>query len=260
MTRLPPLMSNHETAIDDAAWASPWRRRRVGEKVGLSLALILTALLTDPWPGCVLVALISLVLILGAAKIRPTLLAGVMAAPIVFLLIGSIPVAVHLGAEGWGIGPVRVTAAGLTTAVGLLAHGISGTLAVMVLATTTPMVDLLTWMRTLHVPDTLLEIASLTYRRLFVLLGTTWAVHQAQRARLGDDASWRRRMDTAAGTVGSIMLRSWQRAVRMQEGLEGRGYEDALVTLTPRRRRSWGFIAMTVGAVGSVWALNWVSA
>ena len=26
-------------SIDDAAWASPWRRRRVGEKVLLSLAL-----------------------------------------------------------------------------------------------------------------------------------------------------------------------------------------------------------------------------
>ena len=37
-------------SIDDAAWASPWRRRRVGEKVLLSLALVLTALLTPPWP------------------------------------------------------------------------------------------------------------------------------------------------------------------------------------------------------------------
>jgi len=253
------MSSNHESAIDDAAWASPWRRRRVGEKVTLSGALILTALLTDPWPGCALVAVISLILILGSARIRPTLLATVMAAPVAFLLVGALPVAVHIGADGWGIGPLRVSATGLATALGLLAHGIAGTLAVMVLATTTPMVDLLTWMRTLHVPDTLLEIASLTYRMLFVLLGTTWAVHQAQRARLGDDASWGRRMHTAAGTTGSIMLRSWQRAVRLQEGLEGRGFEDALVTLSPRRERSWPFIVMTLAAVSVVWVATWVA-
>ena len=55
-------------SIDDAAWGSPWRRRRVGEKVLLSLALVLTALLTPPWPGCVAVALFSVFLILGPAR------------------------------------------------------------------------------------------------------------------------------------------------------------------------------------------------
>lgn len=253
-------MSNHPAAIDDAAWASPWRRRRVGEKVALSGALILTALLSHPWPGCALVAAISVVLVLGPARIRCSLLAGALAAPLTFLIIGAVPVAVHFGADGWGIGPLRVSATGLGTALGLLAHGIAGTLAVLVLATTTPMVDLLTWMRRLRIPDPLLEVASLTYRMLFVLLGTTLAVHQAQRARLGDDATWRRRFGTAAATTGAIMLRSWQRATRLQAGLEGRGYEDALVTLAPSRERSWPFVAMTAACVASVWALSWAAA
>ena len=55
-------------SIDDAAWASPWRRRRVGEKVLLSLALLLTALLLPPWPGCVAVALVSVFAIVGPAR------------------------------------------------------------------------------------------------------------------------------------------------------------------------------------------------
>ena len=124
-------------SIDDAAWASPWRRRRVGEKVLLSLALVLTALLTPPWPGCVAVALVSVFLIVGPARIRFSLLATVLVAPLTFLLLGALPVAVHIGGDGWGVGPLRLTEEGLVTAAGLVAHGIAGTLAIMVLATTT---------------------------------------------------------------------------------------------------------------------------
>ena len=45
-------------------------------------------------------------------------------------------------------------------------------------ATTTPIVDLLTWLRRRRVPGPLLEIASLTYRLLFVVLQTAQGVHE----------------------------------------------------------------------------------
>lgn len=253
-------MSSHETSIDDAAWASPWRRRRVGEKVLLSLSLVLTALLTPPWPGCALVAALSLFFILGPARIRAGLLATVLAAPVAFIAIGSVPVAVHLGGDGWGVGVLRVSAQSLATAGGLVAHGVAGTLALMVLATTTPMVDVVTWMRGLRVPDALLDIASLMYRLLFVLLSTTLAVRSAQRARLGDAASLRRRWKAVADTIASIVLRSWQRATSLQRGLEGRGYEESLATLSARRPRSWAFVGATALSVATVWASCWALA
>lgn len=253
-------MTSHETTIDDAAWASPWRHRRVGEKVLLSISLVLTALLTPPWPGCVLVAAIAVFFILGPAKIRPRLLAVVMVAPILFLLIGGLPIAFQIGGDGWGVGPLRISPTGVQTALGLIAHGVAGTLGLMVLATTTPMVDVVTWLRGLRVPDALLDIASLMYRLLFVLLSTTLAVHHAQVARLGDAAPLRRRWHTTAGTVGSIILRTWNRATALQRGLEGRGYEESMRTLSPRRPRNWPFIGASVASVAGVWATCWVLA
>lgn len=244
-------------SIDDAAWASPWRARRVGEKVALSLALVLTALLTPAWPGSLAVAVISVALILGPARIRASLLLAVTLLPLGFLVVGALPIAIHFGTDGWGLGPLRVTQEGLAAAAGLLAHGIAGTLAIMVLATTTPMVDLLTWLRTLRIPDPILEIAALTYRLLFVLLSTTMAVLAAQRMRLGAEASVTRRWAAMAATTGSIMLRTWDRTTRLQRGLEGRGYEDSLRTLAPARPRSWAFIAMTGACVAAVWLLSW---
>lgn len=231
----------------------------MGEKVLLSISLVLTALLTPPWPGCVLVAAMATSFILGPARIRPGLLAMVLVPPAIFLLIGTIPVAVHIGGDGWGLGPFRVSEAGLVRAAGLWAHGVAGTVSLLLLATTTPLVDLLTWLRTLRIPDALLEIASLTYRLLFVLLGTALAVRDAQQARLGDAASLRRRFQATAGTTGSILIRSWQRARRLQDGLEGRGYEEALLTLAPERPRDWRFIGTTALSVAAVWGAVWAA-
>lgn len=231
----------------------------MGEKVLLSITLVLTALLTPPWPGCVLVAAMATFFILGPARIRPGLLAMVLVPPALFLLIGTIPVAVHIGGDGWGLGPFRVSEAGLVQAAGLWAHGVAGTVSLLLLATTTPLVDLLTWLRTLRIPDALLEIASLTYRLLFVLLGTALAVRDAQQARLGDAASLRRRFQATAGTTGSILIRSWQRARRLQDGLEGRGYEEALLTLAPERPRDWRFIGTTALSVAAVWGAVWAA-
>lgn len=225
----------------------------------LSITLVLTALLTPPWPGCVLVAAMATFFILGPARIRPGLLAMVLVPPALFLLIGTIPVAVHIGGDGWGLGPFRVSEAGLVQAAGLWAHGVAGTVSLLLLATTTPLVDLLTWLRTLRIPDALLEIASLTYRLLFVLLGTALAVRDAQQARLGDAASLRRRFQATAGTTGSILIRSWQRARRLQDGLEGRGYEEALLTLAPERPRDWRFIGTTALSVAAVWGAVWAA-
>lgn len=231
----------------------------MGEKVLLGITLVLTALLTPPWPGCVLVAAMATFFILGPARIRPGLLAMVLVPPALFLLIGTIPVAVHIGGDGWGLGPFRVSEAGLVQAAGLWAHGVAGTVSLLLLATTTPLVDLLTWLRTLRIPDALLEIASLTYRLLFVLLGTALAVRDAQQARLGDAASLRRRFQATAGTTGSILIRSWQRARRLQDGLEGRGYEEALLTLAPERPRDWRFIGTTALSVAAVWGAVWAA-
>lgn len=252
-------MSTHHAAIDDAAWHSPWRRHRVSEKVLLSLGLVFTALLTPAWPGSLLVGVVAVFLMLGPAQIRPRLLAWVAAAPVGFLLIGTIPVAVQWGAAptGWsvGIGHLHLTTAGLRVAGELWGHGLSGTLAILLLATTTPMVDVLTWTRRLHIPDALLDIASLIYRLVFLLLSTTLAIREAQRARLGETASLRRRWSTVAATLGSILIGTWQRATRMQAGLEGRGYEESLHTLAIHRPRNWVFVSGSLGGLAVIWAV-----
>ncbi len=256
------------TSLDDAAWDSPWRSRPVGEKVALSLGLVATALCTPAWPGTLFVSVVAVVAILLLARIRPKVLWQAISAPLVFLLLGGVSVLVSVGgspdptAVWWQGGPFSIGPASPRQAANLFAHGVAGTLALMVLALTTPMVDLLTWMRRLRVPDPLLEIASLTYRLIFVLLDTVVASHQAQRARLGDAPSgpWhglRRRWENAAALMGSVGTRAWSRANRLNDGLVNRGFESALLTLPVQRSGSWRFRAITVLVIAGSWAACW---
>ena len=257
------------TSVDDAAWHSPWRRRRVGEKLALSLGLILTALLAPTWPGTLLVSIAAIVAILGCARIEPRVLALVMSAPLAFILIGTLPIAVSIGWTGgqatdqilWQLGPLTMSVQSLRTALRIFAHSIAGTLSIMVLATTTPMVDLITWLRNVHVPDALLEIASLTYRLLFILLESGLAIRQAQLNRLADypgggTAGFKNRIRAAGQAMSAIMVRAWSRSARLDQGLANRGYESALVTLPIYRPRSWKLIGGTAACLAAIWTIS----
>ncbi|MFD0867432.1 CbiQ family ECF transporter T component, partial [Tessaracoccus lubricantis] len=177
-------------AVDDAAWESPWRQRPVGTRVFLSFALVLAALLMPAWPGCALVAGGSLGLMLGPARIRASLVAVVTVPPIAFIAVGVLPLAVQVGGTPF----LSLAPDGGARALGVLAHGVAGTLALLLLVTTTTMVDLLAWCRRLGVPAPLVEIAALMYRLVFVLLSTAVAVQRAQQARLVADAPLPQRM------------------------------------------------------------------
>lgn len=249
----------HLTAVDDAAWASPWRRESVGAKVALGLGLVLTALLAPAWPGTLLVAVASIVAILGPARIPARVLATVMVAPLLFVAAGAASVLVSLGtpvgATWWRLGPLSVGPTSLHQALGLLGHGIAGALGVMVLATTTPMSDLLDWLQRRHMPSALVEVAGLTYRLLWVLLATTLSIREAQAARLGDAAGFGRRLSMAGDAMGQVLVRSWDRARRLEDGLAGRGHEGELRTLPRDPAPASGFLMATACCLALIWVL-----
>ena len=249
-------------ALDDAAWGSPWRQRAVGEKLLLSMGLLATAVTAPPWPvAAPLVAAAAVFATLVLARIPPRVLAIGFAAPLTFIVIGAVGVAVQVGAASadvwWRFGPASISEQSVGNAVNVLGRSAAGTLSVLLLATTTPMADLLGWARRRGLPGPLVEIASLMYRILFVLLDVALAMRAAQVARLGDDPAGKnrlaRRWETAANTMGTLLVRAWTRAARLTEGLEARGIDGDLLLLARRTSLSRGFLLGSLGLVGGIW-------
>ncbi|PFG17887.1 cobalt/nickel transport system permease protein [Propionicimonas paludicola] len=247
---------SHGLALDHAAWSSPWRARSLRDKGVLCLGLLLAAICLPPVPGGAAVAVISLALLLGPIRVGWTRLLRIGWLPLVSILIGVATVAVSVS---WADGlRLEVTDAGTAAAVQLAVRALAATLAMFTLACSTPMIDLLAGLRRLRVPDPLIEIAALIYRFSAGLLDSASAIHAAQDARLGF-VNRTATMRSASMGVAALFLRSWDRARRLEDGLAGRGYTDALRTLEPARRRSSGFLAGSVLLLVAVTAtaLSW---
>jgi cobalt/nickel transport system permease protein len=218
--------------------------RSVRDKGVLSVGLLIIAVAFPPFPGSPAVGMVSVFLLLGPIGVGCSRLARILWVPLVSILIGIATVAVS---AGWDGGPrLQVTAPGLTTAAGLAVRAVAATLAMLTLACSTPMVDLLSALRRAGVPDPLVEIAALVYRFTFGLLESVGAIHAAQEARLGY-ANRSAAMRSASLGVAALFVRSWDHARRLEAGLAGRGYVDSLRTLEPDRVRSAAFLASSLG-------------
>jgi cobalt/nickel transport system permease protein len=234
-------------AIDDAAWSSAWRRRSPGDKLLLCLGLVACALALPAWPGSLLVGITAVVLALGPARVPARTFGRAVRLPLAFIVIGAVTAVVQVGSGGIGWAPDAGARAG-----SLVGHAVAGSAAVLLLATTTPMSDLLPALRRLRVPEAVVEVASVVYRLLFVLLESLRTIREAQTARMGY-SSLRRSYRSSGALAAAVLTRSWDRARRMQEGLAGRGMETGLRVLPEALPSSRAFLAASVlGLAGIV--------
>lgn len=234
-------------AVDDAAWGSAWRRRAPGDKMLLSLGLVVCALVLPAWPGSLLVAVAAVVLALGPARVPARTFTRAVRWPLAFIAVGALTAVVQVDGGGLGFAPEAWVRAG-----SLMSHALAGSAAVLLLATTTPMSDLLPALRRLRVPDAVVEVASVVYRLLFVLLESLGTIREAQTARMGY-SSMRRSYRSSGALAAAVLTRSWDRARRMQDGLAGRGMESGLRVLPEALPSSRPFlVASAVGLAGIV--------
>ena len=237
-------------AIDDAAWRSAWRPRSPADKLLLSVGLVVSALVLPVWPGTLLVGLAAVVLALGPARVPARTFGRAVRLPLAFIAVGAVTSVVEVGGDGVGWAPDAAARAGA-----LLGHGLAGSAAVLLLATTTPMSDLLPELRRLRVPAAVVEVASLVYRLLFVLLTSLTTIREAQTARMGH-STLRRSYRSSGALAAAVLTRSWDRARRLTDGLAGRGMETGLRVLPEARPSSRRFVAATVAGLAALAAVT----
>ena len=238
--------------VDDAAWSSAWRGRSPADKLLLCAGLLICALALPAWPGAVLVTAAAVVLAVGPARVPAGTFLRAIRWPLAFIAVGAVTAVVTLDGGGLSWAPDAAARAGQ-----LAGRAVAGSAAVLLLATTTPMSDLLPLLRRLRVPAAVIEVASVTYRLLFVLLERLVAVREAQTARMGWSTAGRS-YRSAGMLAAAVLTRSWDRARRMQDGLAGRGMEAGLRVLPDERRSSRPFRAAALALPAGIAVLTLV--
>jgi cobalt/nickel transport system permease protein len=234
-------------SLDALACSGPWRHRHPAEKAALAFGLLGCAVALPPWPGAVVVGAVALALLLGAAGLRVCQLLRAVRGPLVFVLVGAVPLLFSVG----GPALVRLDPGGVGAALGLVGRATAALLCLLLFAATTPLADTLPRLRRLGVPAAVVEVAALVYRLLFLLLDRLATVREAQAGRLGF-RNWRTTYRALAGQAGAVFVGAFDRARRLEQGIALRGDPGALDVQLPERPISWRFLAGAGGLVAVV--------
>ncbi len=225
--------------IDRYAYSNALRRVDPAQKASLTvLAMLLCFLFDRPAVGLLTLGWMF-VLTSVWARVPPRVFGRTLLAEGLFLILSVIGIAISVSLDhpgvnraAWHIGGLWVStdANAISLAFQLFARALGCAAALNFLILTTPLTDLIDLMRRLHVSETLIELMTLIYRTIFVLLDSLQRMAIAQAARLGFSSPGRALRSMAL--LGSqLFLDAYRRSWRMQMALKSRGLEGALRVL-----------------------------
>lgn len=218
--------------IDRYAYTNRIRRIDPAQKAGLALLVLVLCLgLNRPAVGGVAVVWMMALAVFWAG-LPARLIARVLLIEALFLGLAVIGVALSFSVLpppepfwGWQVGPIWVStsSASLALALLLVTRALGCAAAMNFLALTTPLVDSVELLRRLRVPVLLIDLMSLMYRFIFILLASMQRMTIAQQGRLG--YATRRAALRSTGLLASqLFVDAYQRSRRMHLALESRGY------------------------------------
>jgi cobalt/nickel transport system permease protein len=108
-------------------------------------------------------------------------------------------------------------------------------LAALLLVATTPIARLLAGLESLGVPKTLILVVQFLYRYLFVISEQAQHMRLAARCRQGPARTHRSGFHAAAGAVGVLFAKSWERADGIYHAMLSRGFRGNFSQLASAR-------------------------
>ncbi|MDR3672759.1 MAG: cobalt ECF transporter T component CbiQ [Holophaga sp.] len=143
---------------------------------------------------------------------------------------------------------IRVYREGLAMGLLLFLRVMAAVTLAALLAFSTPMVEILATLRICKVPDTMLDLADMMFRYIFILNDTARALQRARMSRLGGEAPWGRRIADTGQIAANILVQSLDRSTRIYKAMLSRGCSESshppphFQTPVPRRDRRLGWM------------------
>lgn len=208
------------------------------------LAILLAA-------GVALSRLSPLLVLRRSALALPFVLAAV---PLLFTREGDELLTIPVFAWRW-----TASDAGLEAVLSILLKSWLCVSAAVVLTATTQASDLLRALRGLHAPRIIVATVSFMYRYLFVIGEEAQRLMRARECRSaslgeasGGGIGWRAHV--LGNMVGSLFLRSYERAERVYDAMRSRGYDGEMRSLavTSLRRADYTALAIVAGLLAAL--------
>ena len=243
--------------IEQCAYGNRWRFVSPAAKAVFCLGGFVAAFAAGRPEAAGAVAALLVIATLAGAGIPLGRYLRITLPPLGFLLLGCLSLAYSLDFADSGL-TVRWLPEGWAPPLKLAARSLGALAAMLFLALTTPMIDLIALFRRLRMPEVLLELMVLCYRMLFVFSEAVRDTRTAQAARLGY-ATPRLALRSLGSLTANLTVQIWQRAHALHVAAQSRNNDGALRFLEPayaNTRRDVG-IALVGGAglIAVAWGL-----
>ena len=244
--------------IEHCAYTNRWRFVSPAAKAMFCLGGFVAAFTASQATAAALVAALIVVVTLAGAGIPLASYLRIALPPLGFLLLGCLSLAYSLDMNSTnGKLAIHWLVDGWSPLGQLAARSLGALTALLFLALTTPMLDLIALLRRLKVPEVLLEIMVLCYRMLFVFSEALHNTQTAQAARLGY-ATPGLALRSLGSLTANLTLQIWQRSRDLHLAAQSRNNDGPLRFLEPEyansRRDVWiaalGGAALIACAVG----------
>jgi cobalt/nickel transport system permease protein len=219
--------------LDDYAQNNALRDTSPYIKMLLGLGSILISVSSTTPVAPLFVALTMSLATLILAKIPGRIYSRLLLVPLSFALISAAVVAFMHGSgqtlysvELFGT-TLHLQTDGVELAVLLIARTFGGMCSLFFIALTTPMIEIFATLKSLHIPESIIELSMMIYRYIFVFLDQADRIHSAQMMRLGD-ASARSSLTSFAMLSSVLFLSSWEQGERLIVAMDSRCYDGKL--------------------------------
>ena len=236
--------------LDDYAISNALCETSARLKLFLGLwAILLSVSSTTPIAPLFVAITMSLITV-TLAKIPGRIYSRLLLVPLSFALL-SVGVVAFMHGSGQILFSVQlfglnlaIREEGANLAVLLIARTFGGMCSLYFIALTTPMIEIFAVLKTLHIPESVIELSMMIYRYIFVFLDQAAMIHSAQMMRLGD-AGTKNSLNSFAMLCSVLFLRSWEQGERLIVAMDSRCYDGKLDLMEPAEgAKGWAILAV----------------
>lgn len=233
------------TTIDRFAYLSKLKDISPEEKLLFAFLTLIICLSSNSLTVFLAISFIMLGVSVIGGGIPLGIYIRIMLVPLAFLLMSVLTIALEVGNAAtvfmvsFNISnfTLGITESSFKTAAMLFFKAFGAVSCLYFLSLNTPLVDLISTLRKLKLPQIILELMELIYRFIFVLFETAQIIYTSQLSRLGYQD-----LSTAYRSLGQLIsvlfLKSYKYSSDLYTALEARGYEGTLRVVSKKHKVS----------------------
>jgi cobalt/nickel transport system permease protein len=219
--------------LDDYAQCNALRDSNPRLKLLLGLGAILLCVSSVTPIAPLFIALTMSLITVVMAKIPGRFYSKLLLIPLSFALLSAAVVAFMHGTgnslfavDVFGL-ELGIREDGANLALLLISRTLGGMCSLFFIALTTPIIEIFAVLKSLHIPESVIELSMMIYRYIFVFLDQAAMIHSAQVMRLGN-ARLRNSLNSFAMLSSVLFLRSWEQGERLIVAMDARCYNGKL--------------------------------